>query len=191
MYTVLALVALLWAAAVYFAWRGSRFGAARGKQTHLPDDETSPYLKSMAELVAAQEVRFPNLGSGKFDEAAYLDLLARLDGIQPSKENRYYSQHVAYRGAVAHFVERRRRTAVDLEAAGSLIRRVGGFQVADCRSARETRELMSNYGRSVDPRIDALLEDCEAESLAYDAVQERLADWDVAMYKFRYGSGQE
>ena len=60
--------------------------------------------------------------------------------------------------------------------------RASGHRVVDCISAGKAREIMLTYARSADPRLEALLEHCEAEKVAYYAMQEQLERWEFAIH---------
>ena len=140
----------------------------------------------MTTLLSSDTARSKSWGSARFDEAAYRSLLAQLDGIQPSPESPHHPPHVAYREAVALFAEIRQQTADHLRAAAPLVRKISGDERVDCRSVGKAQELMLTYGDAVDPRIQSSVDDCEEEIRAYEAMQSRLSEWQVALYALRH-----
>ena len=186
-YVVFALVAGLGGIAAYLAWRGRVFSprVAGTTEARRLDEATKRYLTEMAGLLGSREARSPTLGSATFDEAGYGEFVTRLDSLRPPHDSKYHAQHLAYEDAVALYVERRRNTARCLEEEGDHMTRASGHRVADCISAGKAREVMLTYARSVDPRLEALLEQCEAEKVAYHAMQEELEKWELAIHLLR------
>jgi hypothetical protein len=184
MYMLLAVVAVSMGVVGYFRWRDRVFISRSlvPRTSRSRPGETTEYLTAMVEALSSETARAKSWGSDQFDQAPYLELLSRLDELQPPAESSYYDQHAAYREAVAVFARRRVETMEALSAAAPLVRNVSGDERVDCRSAANARDLVLTYAPSVDPLLQAAPERCEEERKAYEGMQDALSKWRQAIY---------
>ena len=171
--------------------RGGVFGSGRARRSGSgqKSERDLGYPTRIREVLAVMRERNPNLGSRDVDEDPFVELLDRLDSLEPPAEAPHHGRHRGYRDAVADFVDVRRGTVRALDEATPLIRSITRQEVADCRTAAGARDLMATYSRSIDPQLEALLERCEAEQPAWEAMRQRLHELDAALYRLRFDPG--
>ena len=188
---LLILLAALAGTAVYLGRRGGVFGSGtpRRSGSGQKSERDLSYPTRIREVLAVMRERNPNMGSMDFDEDPFVQLLTHLDSLEPPAEAPHYGRHRGYRDAVANFVDVRRGTVSALDEATPLIRSITRQEVADCRTVAGARDLMATYGRSVDPQLEALVERCQAERPAWEAMGQRLHELDAALYRLRFDPG--
>ncbi len=173
----------------YLGWRGRIFSQSQPARlsSSKVDDETADYLERMAEILGVHQRQSHSLGSDRFDEDVYRQLIEDIEHASPPEGNRLDAQHRAYRDSVATFVDARRETASHLRDSARHVSRISGQEVVDCATASKAQEVMRSYRQSEDKQLKALIERCAAEKVAYEAMQKRVADWRTASYFLKYG----
>ncbi len=184
------LFACLVAFTLYLGVRGRVFLPRAPEKEDPLDKDARLYMDAMKKLIQAVDAQSPDLGTDRFGDAVYRDFVEQLSRMPPPTGSPYFSQDVAYRGALESFVELRLRTVRSLREAAPAVRKVMGDGVVDSRSATSALRLMSTYSPAVDQRLVVLSEDCAKEKRAHEALRHSAREWIVATYARKYGAGQ-
>ena len=83
-------------------------------------------MDAMKKLIQAVDAQSPDLGTDRFGDAVYRDFVEQLSRMPPPTGSPYFSQDVAYRGALESFVELRLRTVRSLREAAPAVSAAGG-----------------------------------------------------------------
>ena len=169
------LFACLVAFTLYLGVRGRVFLPRAPEKEDPLDKDARLYMDAMKKLIQAVDAQSPDLGTDRFGDAVYRDFVEQLSRMPPPTGSPYFSQDVAYRGALESFVD---------------VRKVMGDGVVDSRSATSALRLMSIYSPAVDQRLVVLSEDCAKEKRAHEALRHSAREWIVATYARKYGAGQ-
>jgi len=176
---------------IYFGRRGKVFGFG-GSRASAPVQLTvheTYYVESILGILSDVRHEKPDLGSMDFSDSIFIDLIGKLDSLEPFAVTAHYGQHRAYRDAVANFVTARRATVIALRDTTPIIHSITRDQIPDCRIALGARDLMATYSQSVDSQIEELLKCCESEAPAWEMMRQCLYELDVALYRLRFSLG--
>ena len=175
---------------LYLGVRGKVFLPRVTEKKDPLDGETRRYMNGMEQVIQAVDTQNPHLGTDRFDETVYLDLIERLSKIPQPTGAPYFEEDAAYRKALERFVDLRRQTVRSVREAAPAVLTVIGDGVVDGRSVSAALHLMSTYSPSVDDRLVALNDDCAREKRAYEALRQWAREWQVATYARRFGADQ-